>query len=162
MASLKIDVHTPAGKKDGSVELPAHLFDVEPNIALNYTVEGFKITPKLYYDFVLRGPTAEVTGTYAIPLKDMGTELDFTGQFGGLTITSIDGLTVSVASILDGDTGAGDFDENNLTLALDGIDTGLVLNGLAAGSETTAPASAEAGEALLAGLDGEPRRSSVE
>jgi uncharacterized protein (TIGR02001 family) len=54
----------------------------EPNIALNYTVEGFKITPKLYYDFVLRGPTAEVTGTYAIPLKDMGTELDFTGQFG--------------------------------------------------------------------------------
>src|SRR3979490_3560361 len=38
MASLKIDVHTPAGKKDGSVELPAHLFDVEPNIALMHQV----------------------------------------------------------------------------------------------------------------------------
>ena len=32
--TLKIDVHTPAGKKDGSVELPGELFDVEPNIAL--------------------------------------------------------------------------------------------------------------------------------
>jgi large subunit ribosomal protein L4 len=35
---LKIDVHTPAGKKDGSVELPAELFDVEPNIALMHQV----------------------------------------------------------------------------------------------------------------------------
>ena len=34
----KIDVHTPAGKKDGSVELPAELFDVEPNIALMHQV----------------------------------------------------------------------------------------------------------------------------
>ena len=36
--SVKIDVHTPAGKKDGSVELPAELFDVEPNIALMHQV----------------------------------------------------------------------------------------------------------------------------
>jgi large subunit ribosomal protein L4 len=35
---LKIPVHTPAGKKDGSVELPAELFDVEPNIALMHQV----------------------------------------------------------------------------------------------------------------------------
>ena len=35
---MKIDVHTPAGKKDGSVELPAELFDVEPNIALMHQV----------------------------------------------------------------------------------------------------------------------------
>src|SRR5258707_2358488 len=38
MASLKIDVHTPAGKKDGSVELRAHLFDVQANIALMHEV----------------------------------------------------------------------------------------------------------------------------
>ncbi len=37
-ARLKIDVHTPDGKKDGSVELPAELFDVEPNIALMHQV----------------------------------------------------------------------------------------------------------------------------
>ena len=39
MASkLKIDVRTPAGESDGSVELPAELFDVEPNIALMHQV----------------------------------------------------------------------------------------------------------------------------
>src|SRR3954463_4147663 len=38
MAAKKIDVLTPAGKKDGSVELPAALFDVEPNIALMHQV----------------------------------------------------------------------------------------------------------------------------
>jgi large subunit ribosomal protein L4 len=36
--TLKIDVLTPGGKKDGSVELPAELFDVEPNIALMHQV----------------------------------------------------------------------------------------------------------------------------
>src|SRR5258708_2256315 len=36
--TLKIDVHTPAGKKDGSVELPAELLDVEANIALMHQV----------------------------------------------------------------------------------------------------------------------------
>jgi large subunit ribosomal protein L4 len=38
MASLKIEVRTPAGKNDGTVELPAALFDVEPNIALMHQV----------------------------------------------------------------------------------------------------------------------------
>jgi len=38
MTSLKIDVRTPDGKKDGSVELPAELFDVEANIALMHQV----------------------------------------------------------------------------------------------------------------------------
>jgi len=36
--TLKIDVRTPDGKKDGTVELPAALFDVEPNIALMHQV----------------------------------------------------------------------------------------------------------------------------
>ena len=54
----------------------------EPNIALNYTLGPVKFTPKLYYDFVLRGPTAELTAAAAIPLKDAGTELDFTGVYG--------------------------------------------------------------------------------
>ncbi|MCV7431808.1 50S ribosomal protein L4 [Mycolicibacterium bacteremicum] len=36
--TLKIDVRTPDGKTDGSVELPAALFDVEPNIALLHQV----------------------------------------------------------------------------------------------------------------------------
>lgn len=36
--ALKVDVHTPAGTKSGSVELPAELFDVEANIALMHQV----------------------------------------------------------------------------------------------------------------------------
>jgi large subunit ribosomal protein L4 len=38
MATKKIDVRTPDGKTNGSVELPAELFDVEPNIALMHQV----------------------------------------------------------------------------------------------------------------------------
>ncbi|WP_205876461.1 50S ribosomal protein L4 [Mycobacterium camsae] len=36
--ALKIDVKTPAGKVDGSVELPAELFDAPANIALMHQV----------------------------------------------------------------------------------------------------------------------------
>lgn len=54
----------------------------EPNLALNYTVAGFKLTPKIYYDFVTKGATFEFTAFYALPLTGLGTELDFTGQVG--------------------------------------------------------------------------------
>jgi len=54
----------------------------EPSIALNYTVAGVKLTPKLYYDMVLHGPTYELTAAAALPLKDAGTELDFTATIG--------------------------------------------------------------------------------
>lgn len=55
---------------------------LEPSIALNYTIGGLKLTPKLYYDFSLKGPTAEVTAAFAIPLTNLGTELDFTATAG--------------------------------------------------------------------------------
>ena len=54
----------------------------EPSLAFNYTVSGIKLTPKLYYDMVLKGPTYELTATAAVPLKDAGTELDFTATVG--------------------------------------------------------------------------------
>ena len=44
--TVKIDVHTPAGKKDGSVELPAALFDVEANIALMHQVVEAQLAAK--------------------------------------------------------------------------------------------------------------------
>jgi hypothetical protein len=50
----------------------------EPNFALIYTVKGIRVTPKLYYDLVLKGATYEFTVAFAIPLKDAGTELDWT------------------------------------------------------------------------------------
>lgn len=36
--NLKLDVRTPAGSADGSVELPAAIFGVEPNLALMHQV----------------------------------------------------------------------------------------------------------------------------
>lgn len=38
MAGIKIDVKTPAGKTEGSIELPAELFDAPANIALMHQV----------------------------------------------------------------------------------------------------------------------------
>lgn len=54
----------------------------EPNLALNYTVGPLRFSPTLYYDFTRKGPTAELTAAFAVPLKDAGTELDFTGTYG--------------------------------------------------------------------------------
>ena len=54
----------------------------EPNLALNYTIAGWKFTPKVYYDFVLKGPTLELSAAYSIPLPDIKSELDFTGTVG--------------------------------------------------------------------------------
>lgn len=54
----------------------------EPSLAVNYTVGSLTLTPKLYYDVILKGPTEEFDAAYAVPLKDMGTELDFTGTVG--------------------------------------------------------------------------------
>ena len=55
----------------------------EPNIALSWTMaDGVKLTPKVYYDVVLKGPTYEITAFYAVPLKDIGSELDFTATYG--------------------------------------------------------------------------------
>lgn len=61
---------------------------VEPSLALNYTIGGLKLTPKAYYDFVLKGPTLEFTVAYVVPLKEMNTELDFAGTVGTFKWTS--------------------------------------------------------------------------
>lgn len=56
-----------------------------------------------------------------------GNPYNYAGQNYG-ALGSIDSITVSL-TLNDGDTGPGDFDLGNLTLALDGIDTGLKLDG---------------------------------
>jgi hypothetical protein len=72
-----------AHKENGFYKLTA-----EPNVAINYTVGGVTLTPKLYYDFVLKGATWEFGAAYAVPLKDAGTELDFAGTVGTYLWTS--------------------------------------------------------------------------
>lgn len=59
----------------------------EPSLALNYTVEGVKFTPKYYYDMVLKQSLLELSIAYSIPLKDIGSSLDFLGQVGTFKAT---------------------------------------------------------------------------
>ena len=70
--TLKIDVKTPAGKKDGSVELPAALFDVEPNIALMHQVVNAQLAAKRQgtHSTKTRG---EVSGGGKKPYRQKGT-----------------------------------------------------------------------------------------
>jgi large subunit ribosomal protein L4 len=72
MAVKQIDVLTPAGKKDGSVELPAELFDVEPNIALMHQVVTAQLAAKRQgtHSTKTRG---EVSGGGKKPYRQKGT-----------------------------------------------------------------------------------------
>jgi len=72
MAAKKIDVRTPGGKKDGSVELPAELFDVEPNIALMHQVVTAQLAAKRQgtHSTKTRG---EVSGGGKKPYRQKGT-----------------------------------------------------------------------------------------
>jgi hypothetical protein len=59
---------------------------------------------------------------------------DYTAQ-SYLSLTSIDSLSITL-TMFDADSAVGDFDFDHLTLVLDGIDTGIKLNGF--GNNTTA------------------------
>lgn len=59
-----------------------HRATFEPNLGLNYTFKGVVVTPKLYYDTALRGPTAELSAASALPLGALGTELDVLATVG--------------------------------------------------------------------------------
>jgi large subunit ribosomal protein L4 len=72
MAAKKIDVVTPAGKKDGSIELPAALFDVEPNIALMHQVVTAQLAAKRQGTHSTK-TRAEVSGGGKKPYRQKGT-----------------------------------------------------------------------------------------
>jgi hypothetical protein len=78
---------------------------------------------------------------------------DFAGQ-NYQQLTSLDSITLTL-TVVDGDTDLGQFDFNNLTLALDGIDTGLLLNGFTAPQIVTltlGPTAISNAQAILAAL----------
>ena len=70
--NLKITVQTPGGKEDGSVELPAELFDVEANIALMHQVVNAQLAAKRQgtHSTKTRG---EVSGGGKKPYRQKGT-----------------------------------------------------------------------------------------
>lgn len=69
---LKLSVKTPAGKKDGSVELPAELFDVEPNIALMHQVVTAQLAAKRQGTHATK-TRGEVSGGGKKPYRQKGT-----------------------------------------------------------------------------------------
>ncbi len=72
MTSLKIDVRTPDGKKSGTVELPAALFDVEPNIALMHQVVNAQLAAKRQGTHATK-TRAMVSGGGRKPYRQKGT-----------------------------------------------------------------------------------------
>ncbi|MGP4056127.1 50S ribosomal protein L4 [Mycobacterium sp. 4D054] len=70
--TLNIEVRTPAGKTDGNIELPAELFDVEPNIALMHQVVNAQLAAKRQgtHSTKTRG---EVSGGGKKPYRQKGT-----------------------------------------------------------------------------------------
>ncbi|MGV0741183.1 50S ribosomal protein L4 [Mycolicibacterium sp. XJ870] len=70
--TLKVDVKTPGGKKDGSIELPAELFDVEPNIALMHQVVTAQLAAKRQGTHATK-TRAQVSGGGKKPYRQKGT-----------------------------------------------------------------------------------------
>lgn len=56
---------------------------LEPNLAFDLTAGAIKFTPKAYVDVSRHILTAELNASSAIPLRDLGTEIDFGGTIGG-------------------------------------------------------------------------------
>ncbi|KAA0110271.1 50S ribosomal protein L4 [Mycolicibacterium sp. P1-5] len=69
---LKIPVRTPAGKQEGTVELPAALFDVEPNIALMHQVVNAQLAAKRQGTHATK-TRAQVSGGGRKPYRQKGT-----------------------------------------------------------------------------------------
>ncbi|WIM87551.1 50S ribosomal protein L4 [Candidatus Mycobacterium wuenschmannii] len=70
--ALKIDVRTPAGKTDGSVELPAELFDAPANIALLHQVVTAQLAAKRQGTHATK-TRGEVSGGGRKPYRQKGT-----------------------------------------------------------------------------------------
>ncbi|KAB1658945.1 MULTISPECIES: 50S ribosomal protein L4 [unclassified Pseudoclavibacter] len=72
MAATKIDVLTAEGKKSGSVELPADLFDVQPNVPLIHQVVVAQLAAARQGTAKVKN-RGEVSGAGRKPFKQKGT-----------------------------------------------------------------------------------------
>lgn len=66
-----------------------HRATFEPSLAANIDIHGLRLTPKIYYDLTLEGPTYELSAALAIALKSLGTELDLNASVGTFRLSSI-------------------------------------------------------------------------
>lgn len=54
----------------------------EPSLGLNYAIAGIRIASTCYYDVTRKGPTFELGAAIALPLRSLGTEIDFAATAG--------------------------------------------------------------------------------
>ncbi len=66
-----------------------HKATFEPSLALNYTIAGVKLTPKLYYDMTLEGPTWEISAAHSVALASLGATVDLSATWGSYKITDV-------------------------------------------------------------------------
>lgn len=66
-----------------------HKATFEPSLALNYTIGALKLTPKVYYDMMLEGPTWEISGTQSLALPSLGVTVDLFATFGTFKLTDV-------------------------------------------------------------------------
>lgn len=66
-----------------------HKATFEPSVALNYTISGVKLTPKVYYDLTLAGPTWEISGSNSVALASLGVTVDLFATFGTYKLTDV-------------------------------------------------------------------------
>jgi hypothetical protein len=95
---------------------------------LTIGVMGFAASAATISASVEQSGVIDLQTTGGSHLLTSGLGYDFTAQ-NPSQLTTIDSITVSLTAN-DGDTGLGDFDRDNLTLGLDGFDTGIKLNDL--------------------------------
>jgi uncharacterized protein (TIGR02001 family) len=72
-------------------ELPnlVHKATFEPSIALNYTISGVRLTPKVYYDLTLDGPTWELSGAHSVALARLGVTVDLNVTWGSYKVSDV-------------------------------------------------------------------------
>lgn len=61
----------------------------EPSLAVVFTTHGVQFTPKAYYDVTLKSTTLELTAAIALPMKSLGTEIDFSSTVGTFRSDSV-------------------------------------------------------------------------
>jgi uncharacterized protein (TIGR02001 family) len=66
-----------------------HKATFEPSIALNYTISGVRLTPKVYYDFMLDGATWEISGAHSVALANLGVTVDLNATYGTFKQTDV-------------------------------------------------------------------------
>ena len=72
MSNLKLDVHTPDGKTNGTVELPASIFDAEASVALMHQVVTAQLAAKRQGTHATK-TRGQVSGGGRKPFRQKGT-----------------------------------------------------------------------------------------